>query len=274
MNIQEYIQSGVIESYVLGLASEEEAAELVHLAQLHPVVKQALTDAELAFEQQALATAEVPAAGVQQSLLKRLQQDFTAPGSATLPGAPVTAVPVITAGGSANRWKYLAAASVILLAVSASLNFYFYNGYQQASEKYQSLLLEKHTLNASVNVYKAKLEASASITRLIENPAIKVVKMPGVQGKESNHATVYWNSESKEVYLTAGALPQAPAGKQYQLWAIVNGKPVDAGVLNGCSDGFCKMKTIPSAEAFAITLEQTGGSAVPTLSALYVMGKV
>ncbi|GGH77300.1 anti-sigma-K factor RskA [Filimonas zeae] len=276
MNIQEYIQSGVIESYVLGLASEEEAAELLHLARLHPAVKQALTHAELAFEQQALATAETPAAGLQQQLLQQLQHSFEpAPGTAIkAPDATSSSLHTLPAAGSNNRWKYLAAASVILLVVSACLNFYFYSGYQQANKKYESLLEEQNTLTASINVYKARLEESTTLTRVLDDTAITVVKMPGVPGKETTHATVYWNSQSKDVYLSASQLPAVPAGKQYQLWAIVNGKPVDAGVINSCEAGICKMKNIPSAEAFAITLEQTGGSPVPTLTALYVMGKV
>lgn len=276
MNIQEYIQSGVIESYVLGLASEEEAAELLQLAQLHPAVKQALTNAEITFEQQTMATAETPPVGLQQHLLQQLQQDFAQAPEAASPAPGVSSATVVSmhTAGNSNRWKYLAAAAVILLVVSASLNFYFYNGYQQANEKYESLLEEQTTLTASIDVYKARLEESASLTRVLDDTAITVIKMPGVPGKEANHATVYWNSQSKQVYLTAGLLPQAPAGKQYQLWAIVNGKPVDAGVISNCEAGICKMKTIPSAEAFAITLEQTGGSPVPTLSALYVMGKV
>ena len=61
--------------------------------------------------------------------------------------------------------------------------------------------------------------------------------------------------------------------KQYQLWEIVNGKTVDAGMLDNCT-GLCKLKNIPSAQAFAITLENKGGSPTPTMSALYVMGAV
>jgi anti-sigma-K factor RskA len=38
--------------------------------------------------------------------------------------------------------------------------------------------------------------------------------------------------------------------------------------------GVCKMKNIPEAQAFAITLEKQGGSASPTMEALLVMGKV
>ena len=100
-----------------------------------------------------------------------------------------------------------------------------------------------------------------------------VVKMKGVAGKESNLATVYWDTRTKDVYLFSNNLPPAEPGKQYQLWAMVDGKPVDAGVIGNC-EGLCKLKNIPSAQAFAVTLEKAGGSPVPTMSSLYVMGSI
>jgi len=54
---------------------------------------------------------------------------------------------------------------------------------------------------------------------------------------------------------------------------MVDGKPVDAGVIGNC-EGLCKLKNIPSAQAFAVTLEKAGGSPVPTMSSLYVMGSI
>jgi anti-sigma-K factor RskA len=38
--------------------------------------------------------------------------------------------------------------------------------------------------------------------------------------------------------------------------------------------GMMKMKNMPKAEAFAITLEKRGGSPEPSMDKLYVMGKV
>jgi anti-sigma-K factor RskA len=124
-----------------------------------------------------------------------------------------------------------------------------------------------------MDLYKARfLETNESIG-LMSNPAMAQVKMPGVPGKEASLATIYWNTQTKDVYLLQNKLPAAPAGKQYQLWAIVDGKPVDAGMLDNCT-GLCKMKNIPAAQAFAVTLEKQGGSPAPTLSDLFVMGKV
>jgi anti-sigma-K factor RskA len=62
---------------------------------------------------------------------------------------------------------------------------------------------------------------------------------------------------------------------QYQLWAIVDGKPVDAGVFDGNLAGLLKMKNIPiGAVKFAVTVEPRGGKESPTLSTMQVIGDV
>ena len=45
-------------------------------------------------------------------------------------------------------------------------------------------------------------------------------------------ARVYWNDHQQNAFLEVNQLPEAPAGKQYQLWAIVAGEPV-ASAANG-----------------------------------------
>jgi anti-sigma-K factor RskA len=66
-----------------------------------------------------------------------------------------------------------------------------------------------------------------------------------------------------------------PAGKQYQLWAIVDGKPVDAGMIDlNQPIVFQQMKTINSAQAFAVTIENVGGSATPSLETMCLLGNV
>jgi anti-sigma-K factor RskA len=95
---------------------------------------------------------------------------------------------------------------------------------------------------------------------------INLKQLPG-----GNPAVVelFWNTKTKEVYVGGMQLPEAPSGKQYQLWAIVNGNPVDAGVLSEAQ--LQKMKTFEKAEAFAVTLEKEGGSPTPTMEAMVVM---
>lgn len=260
MDIKAYIESGVIESYVFGMAEAQEAAELERLSRQYPEIRKAIDEFEIALEKQALAGAVAPPAHIKKHLLDTLEfekEEKTAR--------------VVSFGWS----RYVAAASVILLVASAVLNIYFYNQFKSTSTAYQALLVEKNSLFAENQNIQTKVLDLYSNMQMMSDPSFLKVSMSGttIPGKEGNLATVFWNSKSKDVYLLPNKLAQAPSDKQYQLWAIVDGKPVDAGVIADCA-GLCKMKNIPSATMFAITLEPKGGSAAPHLDQMYVAGKV
>jgi len=272
VDIKEYIQSGVIESYVLGLASAEEVIELEKLSMQYVEVRDAIDAFSQLIMRQLSEDAVVPPAEIKQQLLDKLADEFEQPKTPVLPINNLTAIPGEKTSGkvikmvSLKVWRNVAAAAILLLLVSAALNFYYYNNYKQSTTKYQALLAERNTLQASNDDYHQTLN-------IIHDSTMHIVRMPGVPGKQDNMATLYWDTKTKDVYVYANTLQQIPKGKQYQLWALVDGKPVDAGVIANCN-GICKMKNIPRAQAFAITLEKEGGSPSPTLTAMYVFGKV
>ena len=169
--------------------------------------------------------------------------------------------------------KLLAAASIILLVGSTLLNFYFYNQYKSSAARLDELIASNQQLADNNNLVQAKLQQYATSFEKMKDPNMAVVAMKGQPVAPQSLTTVYWDQQTKDVYLLVNSLPRPAAGKQYQLWAIVDNKPVDAGMLNAnASDGLVKMKNIPKAQAFAITLENTGGSKTPTVP-IYVMGK-
>jgi len=76
--------------------------------------------------------------------------------------------------------------------------------------------------------------------------------------------------------LLANNLPVPASDKQYQLWAILDGKPVDLGMLDfdlKQKKLLVHMKNTRGAQAFAITLEKKGGNSTPQ-GTMYVMGKL
>ena len=173
-----------------------------------------------------------------------------------------------------NASRYIAAAAIILLVISTSLNFYFYSAFKNSTNRYEALLSERNDLQANNAAYKTKLNEINQSLEMMEDPHMLKVQMNGIKGKEENTAAVYWDTRTKEVYVLPAKMDKVPQGMQYQLWAIVDGKPVDAGMIGFDCAGLCKMKVINHAEAFAITLEKQGGSKTPTMSDMYVMGKV
>lgn len=226
----------------MGLADEGDVAELERLKEMYPEVARAVAASEEWWEKLAFSQAVPVSDNVREQALASLGNKRT-----------------IVRAKRISLLPYLAAASLILLVASLGLNFYLYHQVDVLGHQV-----------ADLGTQVAKVSADY---RFVSDPSILKVVLSGVPGKEGNTATVFWDTQTKDVYISQGHLPQAPEGKQYQLWALVDGKPVDAGLLADCG-GICHLKNIPRAQAFAITLENAGGSSAPTLSQLFVMGNV
>ncbi|MCH5598527.1 anti-sigma factor [Niabella ginsengisoli] len=270
MDIREYIQSGIIESYVLGLADAEEAAELETLRATHPEIEQAIQTFENELEVSSMSHAVPVNPDLKSQLFNQL--NLETPGS-NYEAVDDPKVHKLESGGKTPFIKYLAAASIILFIISAGLNVYTYSKYKKVVGENRQLALQRDQLYAKNSSIQTRFNELGKNMQLISGPDMIKVALSGVPGKENSQAVVYWSKSNKDVYLIANALPQAPKGKQYQLWALLDGKPIDAGVLGDCNS-VCKLKNIPNAQAFAITLENEGGSPTPNLEQLYVMGKI
>src|ERR1700677_781802 len=77
MDVQKYIESGVLEEYCLGLLNEQDQAFLIQMTMLYPEVKAELDAVERTMERLAAATAEEPDATVKQRIITLLGFDET-----------------------------------------------------------------------------------------------------------------------------------------------------------------------------------------------------
>ena len=250
MNIQEYISGGIIESYVLGLASEEERREFEKICEQYPEVLAARTAFEMALEKQAMENALAPPADLKNKISDKIIGESKVISMHT---APVKKL---------NWLRYTAAASVILLAGSLYYNVSLYNKNKDLQGKYDNSVAKLNDMENDIQV-------------LQQNPNVKMASMKGMEISPASYATVYWDTTTHDVYLLANNLPVPASDKQYQLWAILNGQPVDLGVFDIKKERLLiQAKNAQGAEAFAITLENKGGSPSPTMDKMYVMGKL
>jgi len=268
VDVNKYISSGIIESYVLGIASPEEAREVESVASQHPEIRKEIETTREALVKYAAAHRVTPPAHLKNRILNEI--DKLESGNVKRDGAKVIGMDIPQRGGM-SQW--LAAASVALLLLSGALNVFQHNKLKNAEQKIAALESEKSVLADEFNTLKANYTVKENELAIIGNPNNKMVVMKGVEKHPDALASVYWNAQTKETFIFVNNLPEPPADKQYQLWAIVDGKPVDMGVFD-VSDSLQKMKAIESAQAFAVTLEQKGGSPAPTLEQMYVLGNV
>ncbi|MBA3971077.1 MAG: anti-sigma factor [Bacteroidetes bacterium] len=148
------------------------------------------------------------------------------------------------------------------------------NKLNSAEEQLTELSLEKEKYVRDFETQSASYKTMAEEMAVVMQPENKKIMLKGLDAAPQAMAAVYWNQNTKDVYINVSSLPSPSADQQYQLWAIVDGKPIDAGLFDMNSTSLHKMKTIEGAQAFAVTLEKKGGSPTPTMTAMYLMGNV
>jgi len=194
VNIQEYISSGIIESYVLGLASPEERVEFEKMCALYPELVDARNNFELVIEKQAFQNSVFPPAGSKQKTWSAIQQ------SATKNTSKIISMESRKSRSSGLRW--FAAASVVLFLLTGYFAYTFYN--------------KNLELQAKIDRSDSLISEMTKVDKIMHDPNVMVVNMVGLKGSSSS-ASVYWDSTMTDVYMVVKNMPRLPSDKQYQL---------------------------------------------------------
>ncbi len=174
-----------------------------------------------------------------------------------------------------SAWKWVGIAAGLALLVSVGFNYKLNSDLEKAENELAFLRSEKEELITSYASLEDQAKDQAEELDVLRNVNNKTITLEGTDFMPNAMAMVYWNPETKAVYLHQGKLPEPPSGMQHQLWAIVDGQPVDMGVFDlNESDPVKHMGAIATAQAFAITLEKEGGSPSPNLENLCVIANV
>jgi hypothetical protein len=293
-NYQEIIESGRLEQYALGELDPAAQAEVEALARRFPEVRQELDDLLAGLGVYAQAHAITPPAGMRERVLGRVLADIktTAPAAPTTPITPAAEVPTMRVSASnphvasapapvaapATRSNGWAIAASVALLLSLLGNAVLYSNWQKTSNDLTVALNEQTRFANTTQVMERRLSSTQEQLHILRSPQeYKMVALAGTPAHPTAQARVMYNKATHRVYLDVAKLPPLPPGKQYQLWALDNGKPVDAGVLTAATtagEDMQQMKDIASAQAFAMTVEPTGGSAGPTLNTMTVIGNI
>lgn len=266
MNIKEYIESGIIESYVMGLASESERAEFERYCAEYPELVAARRKFEEKLEAYASQNAVPPPPEVKVKVLEAVGNESRSAAPSTKPPKTINMANQ-TQSRSSGALKFLAAACIVLLVAMVYLYF-------QTRQENKDLSKANDRLREKVTETDSILNKIVGEQKAISDSNTLVVNMVGTKVAPRSSANVYWDSTSSRVYLVVKNMPQLPSDQQYQLWALIDGKPTDLGVFDATDQKvILQMKDTRRAQAFAITIEQKGGAKAPTLEKMQSLGK-
>ena len=262
MNKEEFISSGLLELYAMRISSPEETQIVEETLKQFPELKQELEDIEISLEEYAQANAIEPPSAAKEKIMSRVFASGSKEQNKD--------VPVISINKKAPMfYKWIAAAALILLIGSIIVNYSYY-------EKYHDAKQELITAQRTIEQQQKSNQAMNQDMEIVTNKYAEPVLLKGTAKAPDAVAKIFWMKNTGDVYINPTNLPQAPAGKQYQLWAIVDGKPVNGGMIVTEKGTYHiqKMKSFGKADAFAITLEKTGGSPTPTMNEMVVIAKM
>ncbi|BAP31705.1 uncharacterized protein CHSO_2668 [Chryseobacterium sp. StRB126] len=268
MNTKEYISSGIIESYILGHASPEEAGILECVMKNNAEVKAAYEEAQKTLENLATVQAITPPDDLKSKIWSKIQKEQVLEEEKNFsPEVSVTPSVEIPEVRKSIPWKTLGIAASVLFFASVAGNLFWVSKQSEVQKEIAVMKAEKKSQDLAMQKMNQKIT-------MFSNPDMQMVMLNGVENHKDAKAMVFWDKKTKAVYLNAEHLPKAPTGMQYQLWAIEDGKPVNAGMYSEDKDSQIALASISKAQAFAITLEKEGGSSVPTMKNMFVMGEI
>lgn len=256
MNPETYIASGILEQYVLGKLDPQEMAEVERYADQHPAVREEIDAIETALQSYALLHGKTPPPGVLSATLQALERRTSSVADQLRSGRVIMAIVLALLAFATAGWlvayRTQDTQSIQIAELSDALN-------ERAS---------------ACDSLQARYDLLLQEADFLRDPATRGVIMQGTDLSPQSIAAVYYNANNRQSYLNVRSLPIPAADQQYQLWAIVDGSPVDMGVfeLDTEATGLQAVPFVQNAQAFAVTLEPRGGSASPTLDQMYVIG--
>jgi Anti-sigma-K factor rskA len=261
METKDFIESGILELYVYGLLSETENIEVAQMAKKNPEI-----DAEIiAIEKTIITLSSSFSPFLSVSNFEKLKTKLELKHSKVFDLKPKT------------TWvQYSGWAATVILFAGVG---YQHNKLNQTNNQVVTIAIEKTKLEKDLKLLEINNKAVETSLAVVRDTKNTVVTLGGQAVAPKSFAKVYWNKETKVVYVDASGLPEPPKGLVYQVWALKLSPltPTSIGLLEKFDTNNQKIFAVENAneaEAFAISLEPAGGSLSPTMEQIYTLGKV
>jgi anti-sigma-K factor RskA len=273
MNIEEYIESGILELYVYGLLNTVQKEEVIKMAEQYEEINNEIIAIEKALvlisESVAPNLSSKNYVDIKNTLLRSASNSILSNASEKLVDA--------NSNKNGSSTKYIGWILALLIALGS---YYYYDLLQKDSlNKQKALEKEKKELNFKVIKLNSLNEEAENLISIFRDTSNFVVALQGQDVAPKAFAKIFWNKNTKTIYIDALGLPNPPEGMVYQVWSFKLDPlvPTSLGILDTYKKNnrkFFKVKPSEESQAFGISIEPSGGSETPTLEQLFTLGKV
>lgn len=239
--IRIFLDSDLLENYLLGTVSHEESVQVERYIAMHPEVRNMYNELQGNLE----AFAKMHARQAPEGLRAKIIQNIRAQDS------------------NRRKFRRFAIAASFAAMLFAGSSYFYWN---QNQDLQQENTIVSNKIKSLEENMREQLEDVRNQFIVLNNPQTKKYEVNGNKKAQDLKAVAYINPVKKLSYINLRNLPHLPANQCYQMWAEVNGKMVNLGVLKNLEDKD-KLWPIPYAEKAVgyITIEPEGGNNTPTV---------
>ncbi|MGB5269448.1 anti-sigma factor domain-containing protein [Eudoraea sp.] len=239
--IRIFLDTDLLEKYLLGTTTQEESMQVERYIAMYPEVRKTYDELQENLETFAKLYALKTPEGLKERILSRIKAQNT---------------------GRRKFQRYAIAASIAALLFAGS-SYFFWNQNQNLQDENVIVNNKIKTLEEDM---KEQLEDVRNQFIVLNNPQTKKYTVNGNKKAKELKAVAYINPVKKLSYINVRSLPNLPDNQCYQMWAEVNGKMVNLGVIKNVDDKD-RLRPLPYAENAVgyITIEPQGGNDTPTV---------
>jgi anti-sigma-K factor RskA len=246
MNKKELIESGVLELYAMGMASEEEVKMVESFIIKDPSLRNEIMAIENALEAYAKTTAVNPKAEVKTELFKKIK-DTTPPKGGD---RGITGLSIFLIG--------------LLSIVTMALTYTLFLNHKNFTDLRDSFNLLNTKCDSIQNAHQPIIETYDQL-KASDNNILQI--KPTEKYPETNLYFIN-NSASQRNFIQIKSLPVIAGNQSYQLWSLKGDQAIPLDVFQGDGDKLIEVQFEPGTDAYAITIEPFGGQDSPTLENL------
>ena len=241
--LQDFLQSDLLERYLSGATSVIEDAKVERYIQDFNEVREEYEVLQDQLELTARAQSVVPKKDILAAVMNEIEDRKV-----------VTMKPA----SRGFNWYGIAAS---VAAIGFAFATYFYYNQNQTLEKENNLIVEEiFDLRADIDNNNAILSDVMKKMNKLDNPETQKYFLRGNNRAEDLKAVAYINPVEKSSLIDVVSLPELNDEQVYQIWAQVQDKMINLGILDKADRNLRSVPYIEDALSLSITIEPKGGN--------------
>lgn len=237
-----FLKSDLLERYLTGLTNTQESLEVESYITTFPEVKEAYNALENKLELVAFANAKEAPKHLLDNILDTLDEK-----------------PVVALKPKAKKsWFSFSIAASVAALVFAGSSVYFYFQNQDLLNENQVIVDELYDLRSDINENNLKLNNLAEQFSQLNNPETEKYILKGNRRAKNLKTVAYINPKEKTSMIDVVSLPILPENQEYQIWAELQDKQVNLGILSVRDRTLQQIPYTKDALGLSITIEEKG----------------